>query len=176
MDFLNSLGIEPEIIEGYEDENPLEGCPSNIILSGVPISADYSLAENDTKRDVNSAFGWLKECNCPVLGICYGHQILAQIFGGNVSSMKGMLVVEKLPLVWKADAKSGILSDVENLVVSAEHRDYVSEIPQEFTTLCQIDEIPYVMYHSEREMYGVQFIPEHSDERSKELLKRFVSR
>ena len=142
----------------------------------MPIGANYSLAEIDTKRVVNNAFGWLKECKYPVLGICYGHQILAQIFGGKVSSLNGKVIVEKLPLVWKADVKSGIFSDVENLVVSAEHRDYVSEIPQGFTTLCQIDEIPYVMYHSEREMYGVQFIPEQSDERSKELLKRFVSR
>lgn len=176
VDFTNSLGIEPEIIEGYENVNPLGRRPTCIILSGVPISANYSLAKIDTQRDVNRVFGWLRESKCPVLGICYGHQILAQIFGGKVSSLKRVVKQERFPLKWKADIKSGIFSDVENLEVFAEHIDFVSEIPQGFTVLCEIDEIPYIIYHPEREMYGVQFVPERSDERSRELLKRFIGR
>ena len=93
-----------------------------------------------------------------------------------MASLKEVVKVEKLPLMWKADVRSGIFSAAENLVVFAEHRDYVSEIPRDFTVLCQIDEIPYIMYHPEREIYGVQFMPEQSDGRSKELLKLFVGR
>jgi GMP synthase (glutamine-hydrolysing) len=174
--FLNSRGIEPEIIDGYEKINPLDGDPSCIILTGVPVDANYSLAETDTQREVSGAFGWLKECKCPVLGICYGHQILGHIFGGEVSSLKKMVKDERFPLAWKADIKSGLFSDVESLEVFAEHSDYISEVPPGFTVLCQIDEIPYIMYHPGREMYGVQFVPEQSDEKSKELLKRFVGR
>jgi GMP synthase-like glutamine amidotransferase len=176
VEFLNSIGIEPEIVDGYENINPLDGNPSCIILTGVPVDANYSLAETDTQRKVNDAFGWLKECKRPVLGICYGHQILAQIFGGEVSSLKEMVKDERFPLAWKADKKSGLFSEVESLEVFAEHSDYVSEIPQDFKVLCQKDGIPYIMYRADREMYGVQFVPEQSDEKSKELLKRFVVR
>ncbi|MBS1252111.1 MAG: hypothetical protein MAG451_01147 [Anaerolineales bacterium] len=71
MRFLAPLGIEPEVIEGYEGENPLDSSPQCIILTGVPMSASYSLAEADTQRLVDQAFGWLRECRQPVLGICY---------------------------------------------------------------------------------------------------------
>lgn len=176
VEFLNSIGIEPEIVEGYENVNPLDGEPSCIILTGVPADANYSLSETNTQRKVNGAFGWLEECKRPVLGICYGHQILAHIFGGEVSSLKQTVKDERFPLDWKADMRSGIFSEVGSLEVFAEHNDFVSEVPQGFKVLCQIDGIPYIMYHPEREMYGVQFVPDQSDEKSKELLKRFVGR
>jgi GMP synthase (glutamine-hydrolysing) len=140
----------------------------------VPISADYSLSEPETQGIVNRRFGWLRDCQCPVLGICYGHQILAQIFGGAVSSLNAMVRAERLSLTWKRDIKSGIFSDADNLEVFAEHKDFVSETPPGFATLCQRDEIPYIMYDRDRKMYGVQFVPEQSDERSKSLLRRFV--
>jgi GMP synthase (glutamine-hydrolysing) len=173
-DFIRTIGVEPEIVEGYANASPLDRFPSSIILTGVPMNANYSLAEADTQREVNRAFGWLRDCKCPVLGICYGHQILAQIFGGKVSALKRMVKDERLPLAWKADAKSGIFSEVAYLEVFAEHRDYVSTIPQGFTVLCQLNDVPYIMYHPGRELYGVQFVPEQSDERSKELLRQFV--
>jgi GMP synthase (glutamine-hydrolysing) len=176
VDLLALSSIEPEVIEGYDEVKPLDKSPSHIILTGVPMSADYSLAETDTQRVVDRAFGWLGECKCPVLGICYGHQILAHIFGGEVSSLEVMVEDERYPLVWEADEKSGIFSEVEKLEVFAEHKEYVSAVPEGFKVLCQIDEVPYIIYHREREMYGVQFVPEQSDEKTKELLKGFVGR
>lgn len=125
---------------------------------------------------MDRAFGWLRVCRSPVLGICYGCQILAHIFGGEVSSLPEMVKDERFPLAWPADNESGIFSGVESLTVFAEHKDYVSEIPEEFTILCQIDEAPYIMYHREKAMYGVQFVPEQSDQRSKKVLKRFVEK
>jgi hypothetical protein len=43
VDFMHSLDIEPEVVEGYEHVNPLDGNPSHIILTGVPADAHYSL-------------------------------------------------------------------------------------------------------------------------------------
>ena len=137
VDFMHSLDIEPEVVEGYEHVNPLDGNPSHIILTGVPADAHYSLAEADTQKEVTKAFGWLRDCKCPVLGICYGHQILAYIFGGEVSSLKTMVKDESFPLAWKADSDNGIFSKIESLEVFAEHHDYVSEVPHGFTVLCQ---------------------------------------
>lgn len=172
--FMESLGIEPGIMGGYEDVSPLDKNPSCIILSGVPIDADYSLAERETQRAVDTAFGWLQESHCPVLGICYGHQIVAHVFGGEISSLPAMVKDERLPLTWKAGEGYGIFSGSGALEVFAEHRDYVSRIPEGFETLCQVGEIPYIIYHQAREMYGMQFVPEQSDEECWELLKRFV--
>jgi GMP synthase-like glutamine amidotransferase len=176
VSFINSIGIKPEIVEGYKDINPLDRNPSCIILTGVPMSANYSLSDTDTQIYVERAFSWLRECKCPVLGICYGHQILAQIFGGEVSSLKVMVKDQKLSLTLKTEIKSGIFSGVGSLEVFAEHQDYVSKIPEGFRVLCQIGEIPYIIYHPESQMYGVQFVPEQSDKRSQEILKQFIGK
>jgi GMP synthase (glutamine-hydrolysing) len=176
VESMKLLGIEPEIIQGYGQDDPLDQNPSHILLTGVPVTVDYSLAEERTQKDVNRAFGWLKECECPVMGICYGHQILAETFGGAVSPLRTMIKSKRLRLEWIANEESGIFSGLEELDVFVEHRDYVSKIPPGFTVLCRNDEIPYIMYQPGRSMYGVQFVPEQSDERCRALLRRFVGK
>jgi GMP synthase (glutamine-hydrolysing) len=174
--FMNSVASQSFVVEGYDIVNPLDMNPSHIILTGVPQNTDYSLTKIDTQCLINESFGWLRECQCPVLGICFGHQILAQIFRGKVSTLKRIVRDESLTLIWEMDPKSGIFSEVEQLVVFAEHKDYVSKIPEGFKVLCQFDGIPYIMIHPELEMYGLQFVPERSDESSQQVLKRFVDR
>jgi GMP synthase (glutamine-hydrolysing) len=174
MEYMKSLGVQPTIVQGYGQHNPLDQNPTHILLSGVPLNVDYSLSEEGTQELVHRAFGWLQDCICPVMGICYGHQILAEIFGGEVSALESAIVVDRLHLQWTADPRSGIFSDMTEVFVSAEHRDYVSRLPQGFTAICQMDQIPYIMVQPERQMYGVQFVPHQSDDRGKELLRRFV--
>jgi GMP synthase-like glutamine amidotransferase len=170
--FLASLEVECDSIEGYEGLNPLDSDARCFILTGVPLDVDYSLAEVQTQKLVDRTFGWLRECGRPVLGICYGHQILARVFGGQVSSLQETIVDARHPLV--LSLPSGIFLGVEELKVFAEHRDYVSVVPSGFSVLSQKHGIPYIMYDPEREMYGVQFVPEQSDERTEGILERFV--
>jgi GMP synthase-like glutamine amidotransferase len=176
VNFLNAVEIAPIIFEPYEKGNPLNLDPYRIILTGVPIDADYSLADTETQKVIEEVFTWLRKCPCPVLGICYGHQILAYIFGGEVSPLGWIVRNEELTLAWKRDLQSGIFSEVERLTVFAEHRDFVSKIPEDFSVLCQVEGIPYIMYHPARAMYGIQFVPEQSDALSKQVLQRFVGK
>jgi GMP synthase-like glutamine amidotransferase len=171
-DFMASVGVEHHTIGGYEGRNPLGMSVRRLILTGVPLDVDYSLAQARTQRLVDRAFGWLRECRRPVLGICYGHQILAHVLGGRVSSLAETVLDARYPLALTAAV--GIFSGVEELKVFAEHRDYVSVVPRGFTVLSRKNAIPYIMYDPDREMYGVQFVPEQSDDKTKEILKRFV--
>jgi GMP synthase (glutamine-hydrolysing) len=170
--FLDSLETELDVVDGYEGPSPLTRNPRRIILTGVPLNANYSLAQARTRSLIDRTFGWLRECGRPVLGICYGHQILAHVFGGQVSSLEEAVVDARYPLVLSQDG--GIFSGVEELNVFAEHRDYVSVMPEGFAILAHKNGIPYIMYHPDRDMYGVQFVPEQSDRKTKEVLERFV--
>jgi GMP synthase (glutamine-hydrolysing) len=108
------------------------------------------------------------------LGICYGHQILAHVFGGAVSTLPQMVRDERLPLAWQVQDTSGILPSAVHIRAFAEHRDYVSQVPEGFEVLCRAGPVPYVMVHPQRALVGLQFVPEQSDAAGKQLLKRFV--
>jgi GMP synthase (glutamine-hydrolysing) len=171
-EFLASLGAWQDVIDGHAELNPLERDARRFILTGVPLDVDYSLSEDRTKKLIDRNFGWLRECGRPVLGICYGHQILAHVFGGQVAPLEAAVVDERLPLILSRE--EGIFSGVRKLKVYAEHRDYVSVVPRGFAVLSRENGIPYIMYDPERERYGVQFVPEQSDDCTREILKRFI--
>lgn len=171
-DFLSSLDIEPSIIDGYTGKPSGE---QRVILTGVPIDATYSLSERETQATIEAAFGWLRNYPQPVLGICYGHQILAHMFGGQVAPLGETVKDERYPLTVETDQPSGIFADIEQIEVFAEHRDYVAEVPQVFNVLCRKNGIPYIIYHPQRELYGMQFVPERSDRTSQQILKEFVT-
>jgi len=156
-DFLNSLDIEPTIIDGYTGKPSGE---QRVILTGVPIDATYSLSERETQAAVEAAFDWLRTHPKPVLGICYGHQILAHIFGGHVAPLGETVKDERYPLTLESDQSSGIFADAEQIEVFAEHRDYIAKVPPGFKVLSRKHGVPYIIYHPAREFYGLQFVPD----------------
>jgi GMP synthase (glutamine-hydrolysing) len=140
--------------------------PKGIILSGGPNSV---YGENAFKCD-EAIF----DLGIPVLGICYGMQLMTHTLGGTVEPAdhreygKATIDIQGQPSLF-ADLP-------EQQVVWMSHGDLVKEIPQGF----QVDAIsascPYAaMSNEDRKFYGVQFHPEvrHS-EFGNELLKNFV--
>jgi GMP synthase-like glutamine amidotransferase len=170
---ITSLGVFVQVADGYGGANPLARGPGLAILTGVPLEASYSLAEAGTQQVVADNFAWLRSCTCPVLGICYGHQILAHIFAGRVASLEKKVLDERYELAINPGA-GGIFAGVQRISVFAEHRDYVSVVPDGFEVLAIKNNVPYVIYHPAREMYGFQFVPERSDGATKDVLARFV--
>lgn len=170
--FLNTLNIDPIIIDGYT--NKPQG-KNRVILTGVPLDATYSLSERETQAIVEDTFDWLRTYSKPVLGICYGHQILAHIFGGHVAPLGKKVKDEHYPLSLETDQPGGIFSDIAQIEVFAEHRDYVAKIPPGFNVLSRKHGVPYIIYHPAREFYGLQFVPERSDQETRQILKEFVT-
>jgi GMP synthase (glutamine-hydrolyzing), C-terminal domain or B subunit/GMP synthase (glutamine-hydrolyzing), N-terminal domain or A subunit len=99
------------------------------------------------------------ELGIPILGICYGDQLLAWMSGGEVSPAaqageygKTELTAEEHPLFRGVPRKS---------VCWMSHRDYISRTPPGFCTLAVTDHCPCAaMGDDRRKLYGVQFHPE----------------
>ena len=140
--------------------------PKGIILSGGPSSVYQKNAPLPDKR--------VFESEIPILGICYGLQIVAHLLGGEVDRSarqefgKALLVVDD-----SSDLLSGI-GDVSKVWMS--HADRVTKLPDGFTPIAHTDNSPVAAVSSKaKKIYGVQFHPEvvHTT-KGKEILSNFL--
>lgn len=173
-EFIHTAGIEPTLRSGYENIDLQTLQPRSIVLTGVPLDVDYSLSQPRTQSLIVRNFHWLRAWSGPVLGICYGHQILAHIFGGEVGTLDEPICDRHFLLQIEPHHQTGIFQGVAELDVFAEHRDYVTRIPPVFTVLSRKDGVPYIMRHSSYAVYGMQFVPEQSGEAAQTVLARFL--
>jgi GMP synthase (glutamine-hydrolysing) len=140
--------------------------PIGLILSGGPASV-YS--EDAYRMDER-----LLDLGIPILGICYGHQLLADVAGGEVVNTGG---AEYGNTTLEMVADSVIMASLPaTQQVWMSHRDQVTEPPPGFTTVATTEGAAVAaMEDRERALYGVQFHPEvaHTP-RGTEMLKRFL--
>ena len=114
------------------------------------------------------------ELGIPVLGICYGHQLLAFLAGGKVSSAAQGSEYGKTRLHVREHL---MFQDVpEESICWMSHTDYVSEVPPGFRTLASTENCPCAaMADDARKLYGVQFHPEVTHtEFGKQILRNFL--
>ncbi len=125
--------------------------PKGLILSGGPASV---YAKNAPSCDPK-----LFDLGLPVLGICYGMQIMAQLLGGEVRKT-GRSEYGKAHL--KITAPSLLLSELpEKQQVWMSHRDAVVKSPEGFVKIAQTEASPVAAFENrERKLFGVQFHPE----------------
>ena len=120
----------------------LSGGPSSVYAAGAPV-CDPGL--------------W--DLGIPVLGVCYGMQLLVQQLGGRVeASERGEY--GKAPLY--VDDPIDLLTNVDNgATMWMSHGDSVAALPEGFTRLAHTDNTPEAaVAHHGRKLYGVQFHPE----------------
>ncbi|MBQ6550344.1 MAG: glutamine-hydrolyzing GMP synthase [Lachnospiraceae bacterium] len=110
----------------------------------------------------------------PVLGICYGHQLMTWMAGGTVTGAENSSEYGKTVLY--ADAHP-LFDGVEpESVVWMSHTDYVSKAPERFSVIARTDKCPCAaMADDSRKLYGVQFHPEVTHTVfGKEILRNFL--
>jgi GMP synthase (glutamine-hydrolysing) len=151
-------------------EEMLARNPKGIILSGGPKSV---YADHAPTVDPG-----IYDRGVPVLGICYGAQLLTQQLGGEVART-GTAEYGRTALHRTPGAVSRILGDwpeAEPVDVWMSHGDSMVGAPDGFTVTASTDVVPVAALEDRhRQIYGVQFHPEvvHT-ERGQELLKRFL--
>ncbi len=144
----------------------LDIAPKGIILSGGPNSV------YDEDAPVCDPKIWF--LGIPILGVCYGMQLMVQSLGGKVTkSDRGEY--GKAPLT--IDDPTDLLTNVEDgATMWMSHGDSVVFLPEGFTQLAHTDNTPYAaIADPDRRLYGVQFHPEvHHSVGGMAVLRNFI--
>ncbi|NNG26460.1 MAG: glutamine-hydrolyzing GMP synthase [Ignavibacteriaceae bacterium] len=140
--------------------------PKGIIFSGGPLSVYDEGAPEIDKEILN--------LKIPVLGICYGMQLICSNFGGKVEPAADREYGKAiLRIIDDSDILTGI-SDAS--VVWMSHGDYLTEIPSGFKIIGESDHSPICAISNDaKRIYGLQFHPEvaHTEE-GKKIIDNFL--
>jgi GMP synthase (glutamine-hydrolysing) len=150
----------------WEQIAPLN--PKGFILSGGPASA-YD-------EGAPLARSYVYKSGLPVLGICYGMQVLAKQLGGQVAP--GIKREYGQALLHLSDADSPLFAGVDtSSQVWMSHGDRIEAMPPGFQSLAYTENSPVAVMGNGSNTFGLQFHPEvvHTPE-GKKLLKNFAYR
>jgi len=156
------IGQSIEKMDYKEQDLPskiVESEPDLVILTG----SSALLSKPRTRELFQPEIDLVKSAEFPVLGICYGHQIIGSAFDAPMRDLGQMFRgYEKVSVVKKHPLFDGLPSD---LVVSESHRQELTKVPNEFQHLAQSTTSKVeAMVHRSRPIYGLQFHPERSND------------
>jgi GMP synthase (glutamine-hydrolysing) len=138
-----------------------------IVFSGGPNSV---YAENAPEFNKN-----ILNLNIPILGICYGHQLMAQCLGGEVSP--GKIKEYGIATLETTNEKSALLKNIPSKSRAwMSHGDQISKLPSGFKAIAVTNDCEFAaVENSEKKFYGIQFHPEvtHS-EFGEQILENFA--
>lgn len=166
---LKELGIEAKLIphENFKLDD-LENLTA-LVFSGAPIILHELPA--DEKNAFVEKYQFVKNVDFPVLGICFGHQLLSLIYGGSIGPCKPDRDWQEIEI----DHIHVLINGLENpFLMKEDHREAVS-LPEEFmrlgkSSICENE----AMVHFTKKMAGVQFHPEVSEKNGAQFFKNFV--
>jgi len=166
---VRELGAYSEIINSSKTKRlTKDKLLKGIILSGAPLTAT-----NKKTPTLNSKILNLK---IPILGICYGHQILSKKLGGEIRTSKkrefGRAYVKSFT---KSPITKKFFRTKKNLVWMS-HQDVVSVMPKGFKKIASSPSSKFAIIANEnKKYYGIQFHPEVSHTTNgKILIKNFL--
>lgn len=164
---VREFGVYCEIVPyNYGIEKIKDKNPKGIIFTGGP----NSVYGKDTPQIEKEVF----ELGVPVLGICYGQQLMSHLLGGRVDTAP---VREYGKSHVNLDNSSKLFKGIEKEEVCwMSHTDYVAEAPAGFKIIAHTDVCPVAaIANEEKELYGVQFHPEvEHTPFGKDMLRNFV--
>ena len=167
---IRELGVFSEIISHRKIKNKnIDNSVKGIILSGGPLNVyqinKYSFDKKILQNEI------------PILGICFGHQILSKLNGGRVKQSKfrefGLANIYK-----KKDSilTKNFFNKKNTNSVWMSHADQVSKLPKNFTVIASSQNSKLAIIENKlKSYYGVQFHPEVTHtENGKKLINNFI--
>ena len=166
---IRDLGVYCEVISHHNIIKKIEEFqPKGIIFSGGPSSAfDKFSPKVDSK---------VYKAKIPILGICYGMQMLCVQLKGKVKkTSKREFGKAYIKVLKKSPIFQGVIKLNSSTQVWMSHGDEVVKVPAGFDVIARSDNNIAAMSHKKNKIYGVQFHPEviHTL-KGKQLIKNFI--
>jgi len=167
---IRDLGVFSEIIaindlHKIKNYNKIKG----IILSGGPSTV--------TKKKFPSIPKEIFLKKIPILGICYGLQLIAKLFSGSIKSSRTKREFGRA-ILFKKNQSLLIKNffNTKNKSVWMSHQDVVTKLPKGFKIIASTKESKLtIIENSQRKIYGIQFHPEVTHtENGKQIFKNFL--
>lgn len=147
-------------------EEVKEKKPMGIIFTGGPASV---YADKAPKCDAE-----ILKLGIPILGICYGGQLMAETLGGKVNRAKNR---EYGKTALKVNEASPLFKDIpQDSICWMSHTDFIERAPEGFAITASTEDCPVAaMENAEKKYYAVQFHPEvEHTENGREIIKNFL--
>jgi GMP synthase (glutamine-hydrolysing) len=167
---IRELGVFSEIVSHKKIRtSDINQSVRGIILSGGPLNV-YQINKYSFDKKI-------LELNIPILGICFGHQILSKLNGGRVRQSKhrefGLANIFKKRDSLLTKNFYGVRKTKE---VWMSHADQVSKLPKNFQVIASSTNSKYTIVENKlKKYYGVQFHPEVTHtQNGKKLISNFV--
>ena len=167
---IRELGVFSEIVSHKKIKNKdIDISTKGIVLSGGPLNVYEIKRYSFDKKIINNKI--------PILGICFGHQILSKLNGGQVKQSKhrefGLANIHKKKesLLTKHFFNQNKLNKVW-----MSHADQVSKLPKNFSVVASSQNSKFAIVEDKvKKFYGVQFHPEVTHtENGKKIIKNFI--
>lgn len=155
-----------EIVHSYDDFDKDTTNFDLVILSG---GSKYQLVGNKDK--FTKELDFIKNTDKPVIGICFGYELIAVAFGATLKELS-----ENKKGIYEVEILDGNLGEGK-IKVCESHKWVIDKLPDVFEVLAKSDDGPEMIKHKEKPIYGLQFHPENFTEQTKgdELFLKLLS-
>lgn len=127
-------------------------------VEAVILSGSEAHLQDKADLDVYQAeIEFVKKTDLPVLGICFGHQLIGKTFGSKIESLSDFQSEPTKITILEPDEIFSSWKTGQEIVVAQSHRDYVSNLPKRFICLAESETCPIeAMKHESKPIYSVQ--------------------
>ncbi len=141
------------------EKKVLEHSPDLVILTG----SSALLTRSGTREEFQQEADFVTKAPIPILGICFGHQLIGTAFGSGLSDLGQMIQrFDQVSVVHRHPLFDGL---PPKITVAESHRQVLNKVPLGFQRLAESSTTTVeAIRHETKPIYGVQFHPERAND------------